>query len=217
MGRLGETFSLQARSLATAAVFMLFVPAVLAQNAPAPLPPIQSAPLPEATPAPEPPASPHPVDKPGLFEAIGRWIDRGNDSFRDHLRGSRRRVDETAESSRQIGDKATDIGKGAAELGKGAVDVTKGAVEATRGAIDTVVRLPAARVINGHERCGVAPNGAPDCVAAAEALCRRQGFSSGKSLDFTSAEECSARVMLSGRQSNNDCVTVTFISRAVCQ
>lgn len=215
MGRLGETFSLQARSLATAAVFMLFVPAVLAQNAPAPLPPIQSAPLPEATPAPS--ASPRPVDKPGLFEAIGRWIDRGNDSLRDHLRGARRRVDETAESSRQIGDKATDIGKGAAELGKGAVDVTKGAVEATRGAIDTVVRLPAARIINGHERCGVAPNGAPDCVAAAEALCRRQGFSSGKSLDFTSAEECSARVMLSGRQSNNDCVTVTFISRAVCQ
>lgn len=215
MGRLGETFSLQARSLATAAVFMLFVPAVLAQNAPAPLPPIQSAPLPEATPAPS--ASPRPVDKPGLFEAIGRWIDRGNDSLRDHLRGARRRVDETAESSRQIGDNATDIGKGAAELGKGAVDVTKGAVEATRGAIDTVVRLPAARIINGHERCGVAPNGAPDCVAAAEALCRRQGFSSGKSLDFTSAEECSARVMLSGRQSNNDCVTVTFISRAVCQ
>jgi hypothetical protein len=180
------------------ALAMLLAPAAIAQNAPAPLAPVQSAPLPEAVPAPEPPAAPPPVEKPGLFEAIGRWIDRGNDSFR-------------------VGDKAADIGKGAAELGKGAIDVTKGAVEATRGAVDTMVRLPATRVIKGHERCGVAPNGAPDCVAAADALCRRQGFSSGKSLDFTSAEECSARVLLSGRQSDSDCVTVTFISRAACQ
>ena len=199
------------------ALTMLLAPAAIAQNAPAPLTPVQSAPLPEAVPAPEPPAAPPPVEKPGLFEAIGRWIDRGNDSFRDQLHGAKRRMDDAAENSRQIGDKAADIGKGAAELGKGAIDVTKGAVEATRGAVDTMVRLPATRVIKGHERCGVAPNGAPDCVAAADALCRRQGFSSGKSLDFTSAEECSARVVLSGRQSDSDCVTVTFISRAACQ
>jgi hypothetical protein len=210
MRRLEQTFGLRARSLAAAAAcgLLLLAPAVLAQNAPAPVAPVQSAPLPDATPA--VPAVPRPVEKPGLFEAIGRWIDRGNDSFRDHLRGARRRIDDAADDNKQIGDKAADIGKGA-------VDATKGAVEATRGAVDAVARLPGTRVIKGHERCGVAPNGAPDCVAAADALCRKQGFSSGKSLDFTSAEECSARVLLSGRQSDNDCTIVTFISRAVCQ
>jgi hypothetical protein len=80
-----------------------------------------------------------------------------------------------------------------------------------------VVKLPATRIMKGNERCTVAPNGAPDCIAAAEALCRKHGFSSGKSLEFTSAEECPARVHLSGRQSEADCRTVTFISRAMCQ
>jgi hypothetical protein len=54
-------------------------------------------------------------------------------------------------------------------------------------------------------------------VVAADALCRKHGFSSGKSMDFTSAEECPTRVYLSGRQAEADCTTVTFISRALCQ
>ena len=87
----------------------------------------------------------------------------------------------------------------------------------TKSAVDAVAKLPTARVINGHERCVVAPNGAPDCLAAAEALCRKQGFSSGKSMDFTSAEECPARALLSGQQAGAGCTTVTFISRAMCQ
>jgi hypothetical protein len=71
--------------------------------------------------------------------------------------------------------------------------------------------------MSGHERCTVAPNGAPDCLAAAETLCRKHGFASGKSIDFTSAEECPARVLLAGRRSGAECTTVTFISRAMCQ
>ena len=61
-----------------------------------------------------------------------------------------------------------------------------------------------------------APNGAPDCLAAAEALCRKQGFTSGKSMDFTSAEQCPPRSWLAGKQ-EAECTTVTFISRAMCQ
>jgi hypothetical protein len=63
----------------------------------------------------------------------------------------------------------------------------------------------------------VAPNGAPDCIVAAQELCRKHGFSTGKSMDFTSAEECPAKVYLPGRQTAADCTTVTFISRAMCQ
>jgi hypothetical protein len=71
--------------------------------------------------------------------------------------------------------------------------------------------------MSGRERCAVAPNGAPDCLVAAEALCRKHGFASGKSIDFTSAEECPARVLLGDRSVEGECRTVTFISRAMCQ
>jgi hypothetical protein len=100
---------------------------------------------------------------------------------------------------------------------EGAAAAGKNAVEATRSAVESVTKLPAARVAQGKERCELAANGAPDCQAAAENLCKKQGFASGKSLDFTSAEECPARVYLSGRQSPGECKTVTFISRAMCQ
>jgi hypothetical protein len=70
--------------------------------------------------------------------------------------------------------------------------------------------------MSGRERCVNAPNGAPDCVTAADALCRKHGYSSGKSIDFTSAEECPARTLL-GQASRDECTTVTFISRAMCQ
>jgi hypothetical protein len=161
-----------------------------------------------------PQAQPAPVEKPGVFESIGRWFNQGATNFRDHLRGAKQRMDslgdEAAANSKDFNSKAAEVGKTAAEAGKTAAEVTKGAV-------DAVVKLPTARMMSGHERCIVAPNGAPDCLAAAETLCRKQGFSSGKSMDFTSAEECPARVLLSGRQAGAECTTVTFISRAMCQ
>jgi hypothetical protein len=197
-------------------LLLLVVPVALAQNAPTPITPAPVAPV-QGEPIPDPgspPPAAQPGEKEGLFEAIGRWIDRSNESFRSHLQGAKQRMDALGEDA---AEGTRDLGKGAAEVTKGAVEVTKGAVEVTKGAVDTVVKLPATRVIRGNERCGLAPNGAPDCVAAAEALCRKAGFATGKSMDFTSAEECSGRVLLSGRQSEADCKTVTFISRAVCQ
>jgi hypothetical protein len=152
--------------------------------------------------------------KSGLFEAIGRWIDESNAAFRSHLRGARQRVgtvgDDAAGSNRELN-------RGAADVGRGAVEATKEAAKITRDAVGAMVRLPTTRVVRGHERCAMAPNGAPDCIAAAEALCRKNGFSSGKSVDFTSAEECPAQVYLSGRETETACRTVTFISRAMCQ
>ena len=103
--------------------------------------------------------------------------------------------DEAAANSKNFGDKAAEV---------------------TKGAVDAVAKLPTARVMSGRENCITAPNGAPDCLAAAEALCRKHGYSTGKSMDFTSAEECPARVLL-GQQPRAECTTVTFISRALCQ
>ena len=162
------------------------------------------APVVAAPDAPQPPAR---EDKPGIFESIGRWFDQGASNFRDHLQGAKRRMDdlsdEAASNSRGFNDKAAEVGKNAAD--------------ATKGAVDAVSKLPTARVMNGRERCVVAPNGAPDCLAAADQLCRKHGYVSGKSMDFTSAEECPAKVYLGGATTGQECQTVTFISRAMCQ
>ena len=157
-----------------------------------------------------PPPAP-PQQKPGVFESIGRWFDNGASNFRDHLRGAKRRMDElgddAAANNKAISDQAAKMGQGAADVGKGAAD-------ATVNAMGAVAKLPTARMMSGRERCIAAPNGAPDCVSAAEALCRKHGFTSGKSMDFTSAEECPVRTLLG---QSNECTTVTFISRAMCQ
>jgi len=125
----------------------------------------------------------------------------------EHLRGAKRRMDDLGD---QAAANSRDLQERAAEAGRGAAELTKGAVE-------TMVKLPAGRPVFGRERCTTAPNGAPDCVAAAEALCRKHGFSTGKSMEFTQAEECPPRSVLAARQSDVQCVTVTFISRAMCQ
>ena len=97
-----------------------------------------------------------------------------------------------------------------------------------KGAIDAVTRLPAtvglpqvglpSSMVTGRERCAAAANGAPDCVAATEALCRSKGFAAGNSLDIQSAQRCKAHVWLSGRTSEpSDCTTESFVTRAVCR
>ena len=171
-----------------------------------------------------PPPPPPPEHKTGLFEAIGRWVDRGATNFSDHLRGAKRSMEDlnnkAAVNNREMTDQAAKVGQGAVDIGKNTVDATmdatKATVDATKNAVDAVAKLPTARLVSGHERCVVAPNGAPDCLSAAELLCRKKGFSTGKSMDFTSAEECPAKAMV-GEVSKDECTTVTFISRAMCQ
>ncbi len=136
-----------------------------------------------------------------------KFFEEGAANFRTHLQGAKSKFDELS----------SDAAANRKNFDEGAETARKNAVEATRSAVESMTKLPASRVAQGRERCEVAANGAPDCQAAAENLCKKQGFSGGKSMDFTSAEECPARVYLSGRQSGGECKTVTFISRAMCQ
>jgi hypothetical protein len=176
------------RWAALAVCAFLVAPAAVAQEAAPQQPPIRK-------------------DNPGLIESVGRFFDQSATNFRDSLQGAKRRMDdlsdEAAANTRDMNEKAAAVGKGAAS--------------ATKDAVDAVTYLPKSKVMSGREKCATAPNGAPDCVAAAEQLCRKQGFATGKSMDFTSAEECPAKAFLNGQQSAAECYTVTFISRAMCQ
>jgi hypothetical protein len=78
--------------------------------------------------------------------------------------------------------------------------------------------LPGSKVARGRVRCAVAPNGAPDCVEAANALCRSKGHGPGKSLEINTTDKCPTWVWLSGqRPPEGTCTTETFVLQATCQ
>ena len=144
-------------------------------------------------PASNPPAG---TEEPGFFGSIARWFDRQAASF---------------------GSNVKDAGSTFQNFGREAGIAAQTTVEGAKGAADAVARIPTARVVNGHEKCALAPNGAPDCLAAANTMCKAKGFATGKSVDMTTAEVCPPRVWMSGRDSGEGCKTETFLSRALCQ
>jgi hypothetical protein len=135
-----------------------------------------------------------PKEEPGFFESIAGWLDRN------------------------IGSAFQGAGKQVETFGHEAGVAAKTTVNNAKDAAGAVARIPAARVMSGHEKCQNAPNGAPDCVGAAERLCKAKGFENGKSLDMTTAEVCPPKVLLSGRSGTpGECRDETFVSRALCQ
>jgi hypothetical protein len=158
----------------------------------------QSQPQPQAPPQPPPviQAPPEPEHRPGFLERFGRWVD----------------------------DSVTGVGRGfglANGIGGQAVDAAttaaKGAANAATDTATAVTRLPISRVAAGSERCALAPNGAPDCKAAAEALCKAKGFTTGNSIDYVTAEKCPAQALLGRPVVPEDCTTEHIVTRALCQ
>ncbi len=132
----------------------------------------------------------------GFFGAIGRWFDQQTDKMNSTFGDARKKIE---------------------NFGREAGVAAKSTAAGAKDAADAVARLPQARVISGHEKCNNAPNGAPDCLAAAIAICKAKGFESGKSLDMTMAVVCPPKVLLSGRTTGAECRDETFVSRALCQ
>lgn len=132
----------------------------------------------------------------GLFGNITHWFDEQVSWVGSGFKGARSGVE--------------NIGREAGVAAKSTVDTAKDAAGA-------VGRLPGTRVVTGHEKCAIAPNGAPDCVVAANTMCKGKGFASGNSVDMTTAEVCPANVYLAGRNSGPECRSETFVSRALCQ
>jgi hypothetical protein len=165
-------------------------------------PPLAQAPQPEP-PAAQPPAGqpPNPSFRPGFIDVFGRFIDDSAAKLNSQLKS-------TNETLGNIGSQTSGAAK----------DAAMGAVGSARDAAGTIVGLPSARMVSGRERCATAPNGAPDCRAAADAACRAKGFGSGRSLDTQSVQKCPARVWLSGHlPAEGECPHETFVTRAVCQ
>jgi hypothetical protein len=107
-----------------------------------------------------------------------------------------------------IGNSVSGIGAGLKATGKAIGDTTAPALDAAA----SVARLPGFAA--GNERCGTAPNGAPDCRTAAETLCRAKGYGSGRSLD-TQTRTCLPQDAAAGASLRPaDCV---YVTRALCQ
>ncbi len=117
------------------------------------------------------------------------------------------------------------------ELGRLLKDSASGISSSLKGSQQTIdnlqnrakdaagnLRLSPQTVVNGRANCPVAANGAPDCKAAANHLCKGRGYKEGKSLDVESAEKCPAKVYLSGRTGvPGECKTENYVTRAICQ
>ncbi len=140
------------------------------------------------------------ADKPqedtGFFATVGRWFSQQSANVNSTFKDARQKVE---------------------GFGQDAGAAAKSTVEGAKDAAGAVARIPNVRTVSGHEKCQVAPNGAPDCVAAANAICKTKGFDSGRSLDMTTAEICPPKIWMAGRSTGPECRTETFVSRAVCQ
>jgi len=181
-------------SLAVAAV--AFGAAIAAAQTPAPQPPGLPAPANSSAP---------PAAAPGFITAFGRWVQQGVATMGAGF-GSMVGV---------IGGHAGDTARGMTD---GASTVAKGAADVARDTATTVTRLPATAFISGREQCLPAPNGAPDCRAAAEAMCRTRGYNGGNSIDFETAERCPPPYRVSSRNTPEGvCTMEHFVTRALCQ
>ena len=73
-------------------------------------------------------------------------------------------------------------------------------------------------MVSGRVICPVGANGTPDCKSCADKLCQSKGYKEGKSLNTDSAQTCSAKVMIPGRQRKpEDCRTDNYVTTALCQ
>jgi len=180
----------------------------------------EDSPTPPASPAvaaPQAPAAPaapgaatsqSSANRPGFLHQLGVWWDDSFGDFGAKMRAAKDRFDDYNKQQDQA----------AREASSATEQALKDAAQATKDAANAMVKLPATRMFELTDRCAVAGNGAPDCQTTANNACRAKGFGTGRPLDVSSAQECPARVMLSGRPPvEGECRNVTTLLRVVCQ
>jgi hypothetical protein len=173
------------------------VPADQPPAAASPAPPVAAPDIPpaQALPPSVPPAA-APAKKEGFFDAMERFWDKSAADFKAS-------IEESRENWRKLNEQNEQAAREAAA--------------AAKEAADALARFPNTKIIEGRARCELTANGTPDCIAAAETICRAKGFTIGKSADIQSSRKCSVRAWLSGNPSGEACTTETFVTKAACQ
>ena len=211
--------------VAVAALVLVMSPAmmsaVMAQRAATP-PPASAAP---SAPLGAPGAAPSTDDKPGLIDEIGKIWDKST-SMLPSLTPSPAAPDAaaTAVPAEQPAPAASPaapvppagrvVAPAPAAPAPVAPPVAAPAAPAAPPADSAVVPS----MVSGRVQCPTASDGAADCKAGADQLCRSKGFREGKSLTTDSAEACSAKALIPGRQREpSDCHTNYFVTRAICR
>lgn len=174
----------------------------------------------------------------GVFDAFGRWfdksardfkanVDEANAKWRQSVEESNARwrqsiedtnaklkagVDENNARWREFGQRSERAAKDAAAAQKEAAEEFR---KAQKEAADAFKNLANTRLVEGRQVCETAPNGSPDCHAAAEIICKGKGFTTGKSADIQTARKCSARALL--QRDESECRTESVVIKAACQ
>src|SRR6201987_5685075 len=184
------------------------IAAALAQSGEPPSSASSAAPAtPASPPQPPPPnaAAPQaPAEKRGFFDDVSRWWHDSVADFNAKLKEQQSKID--------------DFNKKSAEAAKDAATATQ---QAMKSAADAMVKSATSKVIEIHEPCAIAGNGASDCASAAVNACKGKGFSDGQPLDVRTAEKCNASLWLQGqgqqRSAAAECPVETVVLRAACQ
>lgn len=159
---------------------------------PAPLQPMPAPQSPVPPLAPQATAPPPAPSNPGLIEEFGKLLQNSASGLSSTWKGSQQTID---------------------AIGSGAQGAVSGAA---KGATDALISSQT--MVKGRAKCPVAGNGAPDCRAASEQLCKTKGYKTGSSMDIETAETCNPKVYISGRTgAPGECKTENFVTRAVCQ
>lgn len=142
-------------------------------------------PVPQADEPSPPPAPEPPRGNSGLVEEIGKLL-------KDSASG----LSSTLPSPKEALDNLSAGAKGASD------------------GLKRIAPMPSQAMVSGRALCPAAANGAPDCKAGAEQLCREKGYKDGSSVDIESTQKCSAKAYFSGQGA---CRTENFVTRAMCQ
>ena len=183
-----------------AAALLLYGPASAQQN-----PPAAPAAAQPAAPASPPAETQAPARREGFVDALGRWFDQGAADFKANLEKMKEFNEKALQNAKEMNEKAQQSAKEAAAA----------TAAATKDATEALIKLPNTRLVDGKEKCEAAPNGSPDCNAAAEKICKAKGFGVGKSAEIQQVRKCPARAWLGGGE--GACTNESIVVRATCQ
>jgi len=168
---------------------------------PSPVSPPSATPPTAVTLPPQPPPPSLPGAAPeqrGFLNGFGAWWDKSVADWKAKMKEQQAKLD---------------------AMNKQSADAAKDAATATQQALKSAAdAMMPSHVIDIHQTCPVAGNGAADCATAATTVCKSKGYSNGQPLDVRTAEKCSDSLWVSGQTPTAaDCPVETTLLRAACR